>query len=120
MITLRKYLSITLLLWFTSGLAMAQASRASSAASYVDRGNSWMAKGEIERAIADYDLAITFDSRSASAWHNRGVARYRRGDLAGALDDLNHAVEADPQDLQVLLSRGAINTELGNLEAAIH
>jgi len=31
----------------------AKNSRASSATSYLERGGSWMAKGEIEHAIAD-------------------------------------------------------------------
>ncbi|MCI0695008.1 tetratricopeptide repeat protein [candidate division KSB1 bacterium] len=48
--------------------AVAQASRAVSAKSYVERGNSWLEKGEIERAIADYDLALAFDSRAAARW----------------------------------------------------
>jgi Tfp pilus assembly protein PilF len=56
----------------------AQNSRASSAASYLERGASWMANGEIERAIADYDLAIAFDSRSALVYYNRALARPRR------------------------------------------
>jgi hypothetical protein len=40
-----------------------------------------MAKGEIERAIADYDLAIAFDSRSALVYYN--LAGRRKGGLAG-------------------------------------
>ncbi|MCI0390588.1 MAG: hypothetical protein MOB07_17725 [Acidobacteria bacterium] len=40
----------------------AQSSRASSAASYLDRGNGWLKKGEFERAIVDYSFAIAFDA----------------------------------------------------------
>ena len=53
----------------------AQSSRALSAASYIDRGNGWLKKGEFERAIADYTLAIVFDAGHANAYYNRGVAR---------------------------------------------
>jgi len=38
----------------------AMSSRAQSAASYLDRGASWLKKGEFERAIAKHSLAIAF------------------------------------------------------------
>ncbi len=38
--------------------ARAQGSRAASAASYLARGQEWHAKGELERAGADYDIAL--------------------------------------------------------------
>jgi len=62
----------------------AQNSRAVSTASYLERGNQWPAKGEWDRAIADYNLAIAFDSRAVVTLYNRGVARQRKGDLSGA------------------------------------
>ena len=40
--------------------AQPQASRAATAASYFDRGSDWHAKGELERAISDYGLAIPY------------------------------------------------------------
>ena len=35
-------------------------SPAATAASYLERGNSWFAKGEYERALADFELANAF------------------------------------------------------------
>src|SRR5262249_15520061 len=85
----RMVLSLSLLLWLqiVAAIAQAQTSRAASAVSYIERGASWMEKGEIDRAIADYDIAIAFDAQSSVARYNRGVARQRKGDLAGALED---------------------------------
>src|SRR5262245_52168436 len=100
----RKYRLVILLFysltigWLTPAMAsQAQTSRAASAASYLERGNQWLAKGEWERAIVDYDLAIAFDSRVAVAYYNRGVARQRKGDFAGALGDYNQAIELNPR-----------------------
>src|SRR5262245_9581677 len=76
--------------------AQAQTSRASSAAAYLERGNEWMKKGDLERAIADYDLAIAFDARSAVAYYNRGLARQRKDDLAGTLSDFDRAIQLNP------------------------
>jgi len=46
-----------------------------------------LAKGDWDRAIADYDLAIAFDGSAAVAYYNRGLARQRKGDSAGAIRD---------------------------------
>ena len=92
----RTILGLSLLL-FAAAVAQAQTSRAASAASYLERGASWMKKGEIDRAIADYDLAIAFDSQSSVARYNRGVARQSKGDLRGALEDFNEAIKLNPR-----------------------
>src|SRR5215510_10623947 len=82
--------SLVFLLWLVMGAdVQAQSSRTSSSISYLERGNEWMAKGELDRAIADYDLAIAFNSRSAAAYNNRGIARQLKGDLEGARGDLD-------------------------------
>src|SRR5262245_30240215 len=103
-----------LLLWLiaTAAYGQAQTSRASSAASYLERGNSWMAKGEIERAIADYDLAIAFDANSV-AYYNRGLARQRKGDLAAAISYYNRAIELNPRHAEAYSSRGSIHYAQG-------
>src|SRR5262245_34912178 len=76
--------------------AQSQASRAASAASYLERGNSWMAKGEVDRAIADYDLAIAFDSRVAAAYHNRSLARARKGGFGRGAQRLQQRYRVEP------------------------
>lgn len=53
----------------------AQSSRAESAASYFNRGNDWIKKGEWERPIDDFSLAIAFNPKLATAYFNRAYAR---------------------------------------------
>src|SRR5262245_65843751 len=79
-----------------AGAPEAQSSRALSAASYLDRGNDWLKKGDFERAIADYSLAIAFDARHADAYYNRGLARTGKGDLYGASPDFDKSLAAHP------------------------
>src|ERR1051326_2274054 len=59
---------IVILLASTTLIAQTQ-SRATSAASYLDRGNDSYKKGDVERAMADYDLAIATDPRLAAAYY---------------------------------------------------
>ena len=79
-----------------ASVAQAQTSRASSASSYIERGNKWLAKGDWDHAIEDYDLAIAFDAR-ATAYYNRGLAKQHKGDLDGAIGDYNRTIEIDPR-----------------------
>jgi tetratricopeptide (TPR) repeat protein len=41
---------------------------------YNNRGNAYKDKGEVDRAIADYDQALRLDPKYVKAYINRGVA----------------------------------------------
>jgi tetratricopeptide (TPR) repeat protein len=88
-------------------------SRAATASSYLERGNTWYAKGEFERALADYSLAIAADPSLAAAYFNRGAVRQRKGDAEGALSDYNRALELNPRDAQAYFNRGLLYHERG-------
>ena len=75
----------TLLVILASATVYAQKSL--SASSYFKRANDRYAKGDVDGAIADFDIAIIFDPQSAMAYNNRGVAREHRGDVNGAISD---------------------------------
>src|SRR5262245_42327573 len=97
----------------------AQSSSALSAASYIDRGTDSLKKGEFERAIADYSLAIVFDAGHAGAYYNRGMARAGKGDLDGALLDFDKALEINPRLVEALISRGLARYNKGEIAAGI-
>src|SRR6185369_2882210 len=48
------------------------------AAAYVHRGNSYLLKGDAERAIKDYDAALKLDPADVMALNGRGEAHSRR------------------------------------------
>jgi tetratricopeptide (TPR) repeat protein len=89
-------LLLIFLIIFTGEMVKAQSSRASSAASYVERGDDWLAKGKVECAIADYDLAIATYPGLPAAYLRRGEARRAKGDLDGAVADYTKALEISP------------------------
>jgi hypothetical protein len=63
---------VVCLIAFSAADAKPQGKPADSAASYVKRGNSWFAKGDLDRAIADYDIAIAFEPDDGTVYYNRG------------------------------------------------
>ncbi len=88
--------------------AEAQTSRTSTANSYLDRGNSWFLKGELERAIADFDLAIGTDPHLAAGYYNRAIARFRLEDFDGSLADFNRAIQLNPRGVEAYVGRSAL------------
>lgn len=63
---------------------------------YNNRGNAYVAEGEYDRAIQDYDQAIKVNPNYAKAFNNRGVAYARKGQHDLAVRDFNEAVKLDP------------------------
>lgn len=75
------------------------------AETYFSRGVEWTNKGDIERAIADYDAAIRIDPKYAEAYHNRGLLRAARGESDRAIADYDAALRLDDKDVDVYQSR---------------
>src|SRR5262249_15805473 len=67
-----------------------------SAAAYINRGVTWTAKREYDRALADYSAALHLDSGQADAYINRGVAWTAKREYDRALDDYAVALRLHP------------------------
>ena len=65
---------------------------------YVGRGIRYVTANQQEKAVEDFDKAISLDPKSSYAWANRGNAHYwlRKHDLAAA--DHAKALELDPRN----------------------
>ena len=68
----------------------------SNADAHVTEGRAWLADGEMEKALAAFDKALTIDRRSAGAHLGRGLALKLRGDKPGAKESFLKAEECDP------------------------
>ena len=66
---------------------------------YVNRGIAWDNKGEYDKAIADYNLALAINPQFALAYNNRGLAWYKKGEYDKAIADFNEVERfLDPSD----------------------
>ncbi len=60
------------------------------------RGAAYLAKGDVDAAVADCSRAIDLSPKLTSAWATRAQARAKKGELQGAIADYERALELDP------------------------
>jgi tetratricopeptide (TPR) repeat protein len=89
------------------------------ALAYSNRGVEWRAKGELTRAIADYDEALKADPQQAAAYNNRGIAYAAGNDYDKALADYDEAVRLKPDYASALNNRGLAYFNKGQHQRAI-
>jgi tetratricopeptide (TPR) repeat protein len=75
---------------------------------FVTRGLMWARKGEIDKAIADYNEAIRLDPKVAPAFGLRGNAWYVKKEYDKAIADFNEAIRLDPKLALAFHNRGRI------------
>jgi tetratricopeptide (TPR) repeat protein len=107
--------------WLSPAIAVAQPliSRSVTASAYIERGAARFAKGEYERALADFDLAIGADPGHSGAYYNRAITRYRLNDYERDLADFNRAIQLDPRFVEAYVDRSGVRCLMGDLDGAI-
>jgi tetratricopeptide (TPR) repeat protein len=83
------------------------------------RGNAYFSKGDLDKAVKDYDIAIRLDPRDSTALANRGTMQMSQGKGALALADYNAALKVNPKDTNVYSLRGFLYSRTGHLDLAI-
>jgi tetratricopeptide (TPR) repeat protein len=89
------------------------------AVAYYNRGASYYAKVENDRAIADYTMAIALDPKYALAYYNRGNIYLHKSDYDRAIADYTKAIEIDPKDAAFYYNRGNMYGDKGDNDRAI-
>jgi len=89
-----------------------------------NRGLAYRDKGELDRAIADFNEAIRLDPEFALAYNNRGLAYRDKGEFDRAIADFNEAIRINPlpastTHVNVFSNRGLAYRDKGDLDRAI-
>ena len=97
-----------------------------NARSRVNRGNIRRERGELDRAIDDFTVAISVEPNLIEAFLGRSAARGEKGDADGAVADSETAVKIDPEvvksgDLEMLedLVTSAVNAASTKVDQAM-
>ena len=66
------------------------------AVAHNNRGDAYVAQGNFEAAINDYDQAISLNPDFARPFNNRGFAYLKKGESDRALKDFDQAIKLKP------------------------
>src|SRR5712692_1498179 len=78
------------------GKAVLDVEFVSNADHNVQQGRALLADGELEKAVAEFDKALSMDRRHAGALLGKGIALKLKGDKAGARQYFEKAEDAEP------------------------
>jgi tetratricopeptide (TPR) repeat protein len=83
------------------------------------RGNVYLQKNEVDKAMNDYEQALRLDPGNAAAYVNRALGLERKGEREDALKDLSEALRLNPRDVSAYHNRATIFLTEGNLNGAL-
>jgi len=83
------------------------------------RGNGYLERGELNKAIVDYNLALVMDPSLEQGYVKRGEAYLRKKKYTRAIQDLERALILDPRSPEALFYRGQAYARKGRYEEAL-
>src|SRR5262245_31471201 len=86
---------------------------------YNNRGNAYMAKGEYDRAVQDYDQSIELNPNYARAFNNRGVAYQKKGEYDRAIKHFDDSIKLNPNYANAFANRAQTYVNKGDYERAL-
>jgi len=86
---------------------------------YFNRGTAYVAKGEYDRAISEFNKALEINPRYTEAYNLRGGVYSRKGQNDEAISDYSKAIEIDPRDVRAYNYRAWEYTLKGEYDQAI-
>jgi tetratricopeptide (TPR) repeat protein len=85
-----------------------------------NRGNIYgKEKGDLDRAMADFNRSIEYDPTYENAYVNRGIVFCLRGNFDLAIKDFNQALLLKPDYFDARFNRGIALTQTGQVDKAI-
>lgn len=86
---------------------------------YDNRGSAFVAIGQYDKAIEDFDRSLVLDPKNAKAYYNRGVAYLSTGSFDKAIASFNRALEIKPNDVDTYVNRGISYAGMGRQDRAV-
>lgn len=86
---------------------------------YNNRGIAYKRKGDVQKAMTDFNSAIAASQKYASGFLNRGNIYFNRGDNKMAMKDYDQTLKLDSNNAKALSARGAIYAQSGQMDRAL-
>jgi len=89
------------------------------AVAYYNRGFAYDDRGDYQKAIKDYNTAISIDPKSVISYNNRGAAYIKIGNHQEAIKDYSMAISLNSKYAEAYNNRGFAYSSLDNHQEAI-
>jgi len=89
------------------------------ALAYNNRGQAFLERGELDKAMEDFDKVITLNPSYDTAYNNRGIVFSKKGRFDKAMEDLDKAIALNPSYDEAYNHRGIVFGEIGQLDKAM-
>jgi Tfp pilus assembly protein PilF len=86
---------------------------------YTNLGSVYQKKGQLDKAMENYDKAITLDPTDYLAYINRGAIFDKGSQFDKAIESYNRAVMLNPGDFTAYFNRGLTYDKIGRINDAI-
>jgi tetratricopeptide (TPR) repeat protein len=86
---------------------------------YMDRGTAHLARGEIEKGLHDYALALESNPKNAGVYVNRSIVALRRKEYDSVIADCSQALQLNPAMEEAYINRARAYKELEKLAESV-
>ena len=86
---------------------------------FMTRGNAYAGKDDWDRALRDYEEAITIEPKNADAWTNRGNAYAHKKQRDKSTHDYDEAIRLNPNLAEAYCNRALNYLDSGNTDKAL-
>lgn len=86
---------------------------------YNNRGNAYRSKGQLEKAMQDFDRAVSLDPSYYRAYNNRGAVYSEMGRLDKAMEDIDRSLALNPRSDISYNNKGMVYGKTGSFDKAI-
>src|SRR5688572_38174 len=86
---------------------------------FTQRASAWWARGERQRALADFDQAIQLGYDEPHAFTSRGMFHTAMGNMDAAVKDFGQAIAKDDKDEVPYINRAAVYLAQNKIDLAL-
>ncbi|MDP4268227.1 MAG: tetratricopeptide repeat protein [Bacteroidota bacterium] len=90
-----------------------------TAEDFFEKGNKYSVKGDLDKAIENYDKAIELDPTDGILYFGRGNAWYKKGEFEKAIEDYNSVIKYKPEFAGAYNNRGNSYLRINDNDKAI-
>src|SRR5262245_34558946 len=86
---------------------------------FTQRASAWWARGERQRALADFDQAIQLGYVEPHAFTSRGIFHTAMGNMDAAVKDFGQAIEKNGKDEVPYINRAAVYLSQSKIDLSL-